>query len=70
MPHYAFFAHWLEAPSETSVNPDAALAVEGLDTVVQTERLRLRLLQAARHVVAKATAYGAMGVLLRAAAAK
>jgi hypothetical protein len=65
MPHYAFFAHWLESDSETAVNPDPVLAREGLDTLVQTERLRLRLLQAARHVVAKATAYGAIGALSR-----
>ena len=65
MPHYAFFAHWLESDSETAVNPDPVLAREGLDTLVQTERLRLRLLQAARHVVAKASAYGAIGALSR-----
>ena len=62
-PHYAFFAHWLEDASETSVNPDPGFAAEGLDSVAQPDRLRLRLLQAARHVVAKAEAYGAMGRL-------
>ena len=62
--HYAFFAHWLESESETSVNPDPKLAIEGLDTVVQVDRLRLRLMQAARHVVAKAEAYGKVGSLM------
>jgi hypothetical protein len=65
MPHYAFFAHWLESSEETAINPDQAFAQEGLETIAQTERLRLRLLQAARHVIAKATAYGAIGALSR-----